>query len=246
MKEEILIFGHRGFRGPIENTPPAFGRALKYADGIEFDVRLTGDRKIIIHHDDAFWANGSRYRLRGMSLRELRRLHPLGNLIPTIKDVLRRFPGALLDVDVKELEAVEGTLKLVERYGATERAIFSSDVPGIIHALLRECPECRVGFSVVGYPSVFWIPRMKGLYSIHVPIDAISYVGYRALVLLLRALRRRGLAIYLWNYRMDELTWVPRLLLFVDAVISDDPARLRKSFYGRRISKRGDMHVGKE
>lgn len=239
-----VILGHRGFRGPIENTPTAFRRALRYADGIEFDVRVTGDGKVVIHHDDTFWSNGSLYRLRDLSIAELKRLHPLGSMVPTMERVLKEFSGALFDVDVKEPEAVEGALKIVERRGATERAVFSADDPGITKTLLRECPDCRVGFSVIGYPSVPWIARFRGLHSIHVPIDAVSYVGYRPLVVLLRALRKRGLRIYLWNYMMDELTWVPRFLPSVDVVISDDPARLRKTFYAGGVSGRGDAHVG--
>ncbi len=238
------ILGHRGCRGRLENTLPAFRRALKYADGIEFDVRMTGDGKLVIHHGCSFQANGSRYRLRALSLRELRRLHPLGSLVPTVKEVLRSFPGALLNADIKEIDAVGSTIRLVERHRATENTVFSSESPEIVRAVLRECPGCRVGLSIVGYSSVLWIPRLREVTSVHVPIDAVSYIGYRPLVVLLRALRRRGLKVYLWNYRMDEMVWVPRLLPLADALISDNPARLRKSFYVGGLPEGGDAHVG--
>jgi glycerophosphoryl diester phosphodiesterase len=238
------VLGHRGFRGRLENTLPAFRRALKYADGIEFDIRLTGDGKLVIHHDDSFYADGSRYRLRALSLGELWKLHPLGRLVPTVEEVLRSFPNVLLNADVKETEAVERILKLVEEHGALENTVFSSENPEIVKAIMRECPECRVGLSIVGYSSVPWIPRLRGMSSIHVPIDAVSYIGYRPLVVLLRTLRRRGLKVYIWNYRMNELAWVPRLLPLADAVISDDPARLRKGFYVRDLSEGGDGDVG--
>ncbi|ASJ04209.1 glycerophosphodiester phosphodiesterase family protein [Thermococcus barossii] len=238
------ILGHRGIRGRLENTLPAFRRALKYADGIEFDVRLTGDGKPVVHHDDSFYADGSVYRLRALSLRELWKLHPLGRLVPTVSEVLRAFPGVLLNIDVKEMEAVERILKLVERHGSLENSVFSSENPEVVKAIIGECPECRAGLSIVGYSSVPWIPRLKGMGSIHVPIDAVSYIGYRPLVVLLRTLRRRGLEVYLWNYRMNELAWIPRLLPLADAVISDNPAWLRKCFYGRGVSKGGDGSVG--
>ncbi|WP_258084766.1 glycerophosphodiester phosphodiesterase family protein [Thermococcus thermotolerans] len=241
---EPPILGHRGFRGRLENTLPAFRRALRYADGIEFDVRLTGDGKLVVHHDDSFYANGSRYRLKALTLRELRRLHPLGKLVPTVEEVLRSFPEALLNVDVKEMDAVNGITKLLERYRATENTVFSSENPAVVRAILMECPECRVGLSIVGYSSVPWISRLRGITSVHVPIDAVSYIGYRPLVVLLRSLRRRGLKVYLWNYRMDERVWVPRLLSLVDVIISDNPARLRKSFYAEGVVFRGDSYVG--
>ncbi|WP_048149031.1 glycerophosphodiester phosphodiesterase family protein [Palaeococcus ferrophilus] len=227
-----LIFGHAGIRGGLENTLPAFGRALRYADGIEFDVRTTGDGKLVTHHDPGFHANGNFQRLREMSLAELRRLHPNGGIIPQVDYVFRAFPNALFNADVKEVETVDALLNAAGRYKAIERTVFSSERPEIIEGLLRECPDCRVGFSIVGYRSLSWIPRLKGLYSLHVPIDGLSYVGYGAFTTLLRAFRKRDLKIYLWNHAMDELRWVPRLLPFVDAVISDDPARLRKVFTG--------------
>ncbi|SEW10100.1 glycerophosphodiester phosphodiesterase family protein [Thermococcus thioreducens] len=242
--EKPLILGHRGFRGRLENTLPAFRRALRYADGIEFDVRLTGDGKLIVHHDDSFQANGSRYRLRALTLRELRKLHPLGKLVPTVEEVLRSFPEVLLNVDVKEIDAVDGITKLLERHKATENTVFSSENPAIVRAILTECPECRVGLSIVGYSSIPRIPLLRGMTSVHVPIDAVSYIGYQPLVVLLRTLRRRGLRVYIWNYRMDERVWIPRLLHLVDVVISDNPARLRKSFYAEGVVSRGDSYVG--
>ncbi|WP_297457907.1 glycerophosphodiester phosphodiesterase family protein [Thermococcus sp.] len=230
--EKILILGHRGFKGPLENTLPAFRRTLRYAEGMEFDVRMTGDGKLITHHDPGFYAGGSFHLVGELSLRELRRLHPLGRLIPTVKGVLDEFKGAIFNADVKEELALKPLLGAVESSDLLERTVFSSENPQIVEALLRECPDCRVGFSITGYKAVFRIPKFRNLYSVHVPLDAVSYVGYRALLTLLRALRKRGLRVYLWNYRMNELEWVPRLWRFADAVISDDPARLKKSFYG--------------
>ena len=230
--EKVFILGHRGFRGPLENTLPAFRRALRYADGVEFDVRLTRDGKLITHHDPGFYADGSFHLVGELSLRELRGLHPLGRLIPTVERVLDEFKGALFNADVKEVRAVELLLRAVESSGLLEGTVFSSENPRIVEVLLGECPDCRVGFSITGYGAVFRIPKFRNLYSVHVPMDAVSYVGYRTLLTLLRALRKRGLKVYLWNYRMNELEWLPRLWRFADAVISDDPARVKKSFYG--------------
>ncbi|ACJ15685.1 glycerophosphoryl diester phosphodiesterase [Thermococcus onnurineus NA1] len=235
-----MILGHRGFKGRLENTLPAFRRALRYADGIEFDVRVAGDGKLVVHHDEGFQANGSYQYIRELSLRELRRVHPNGRLIPTVRNVFREFSGALLNADLKEIDAVEGTLGLAERFGILENVVFSTENREIAEHLIKECPSCKVGFSIVSYSSIAHLAGLKGLYSVHVPIDTIGYVGYKALVVLLRTLRKRGTRIYLWNYQMDELYWVPRLLPFVDAVISDDPARLRKSFYPKGLFAGGD------
>ncbi|NJE03452.1 glycerophosphodiester phosphodiesterase family protein [Thermococcus sp. MV11] len=243
--EQVFILGHRGFRGRLENTLPAFRRALQYADGIEFDVRLTGDGKLVTHHDAAFSSGGSSHRLQELTLREIRKLHPLGRLIPRVEEVLDAFPGAVFNADVKESEAVEPVLRAVERKGRVESTVFSSDDPAVVSLLMRECPDCKAGFSITGYPSAVVLPRLRCIYSVHVPIDVVTYIGYRNLIVLLRALRRRGLRIYLWNYKMNELIWIPRLLSLADTVISDDPARLRKGFYGEGVFSWGDSNVGK-
>ncbi len=231
MKKPMLI-GHRGIRGRLENTLPAFRRAVQYADGIEFDIRSTEDGRLVVHHDPVFHSNGRGYQIRELTLLEIRRLHPNGKIIPTVKEIFRRFPRMFLDADIKETSAVEPALRIAEITKSTERTVFSSENPEIAKRLLKECPDCKVGFSIVGYSSSLRLPRIKGLYSVHVPIDAVSYIGYHQLAVLLKTLRKRGLRIYLWNYKMDELYWVPRLFQLVDAVISDNPARLRKVFTG--------------
>ena len=61
-----LLFAHRGFSGRYpENSPAAF-RAVREqtaADGIESDVHLTKDGKLVIFHDDTVnrTSNGSGY-----------------------------------------------------------------------------------------------------------------------------------------------------------------------------------------
>ena len=227
--EDIPVLGHRGFRGSLENTMPAFRRALRYANGIEFDVRTTKDGKLVAHHDGTFKSEEGAFRVNEVSLPMLRKLHPLGPLVPEVSEVLS-LDAALLNADVKEREVVEPLVNIIERRKAIERTIFSADEPETVTTLLRECPDCRVGLSIVDYRSMAWLFKTGGLYSVHVPIDVVSYIGYRPFITLLRVLRRRKLRVYLWNYRMDELLWVPRLIHLVDAVISDDPARLRKVF----------------
>ena len=227
--ENTFILGHRGFKGPLENTLPAFRRALGYADGVEFDVRVTCDGKLIAHHDGTFASGGRVFRIGEVSLSKLRKLHPLGPLVPEVSEVLS-LDASLFNADVKELGAVEPLLALVERKKALGRTVFSADKERIAEALLGECPDCRVGFSITGFSSLSGLLRLKGLYSVHVPLDVVSYIGYRPFITLLRVLRRRKLRVYLWNYRMDELLWVPRLIHLADVVISDDPARLGKVF----------------
>lgn len=50
-----MLVAHRGFRTPKgENRLVDFEQALKYTKGVEFDIRMTKDKKIIIFHDHHF------------------------------------------------------------------------------------------------------------------------------------------------------------------------------------------------
>lgn len=51
----MLLAAHRGFRSKEgENTIVDFNKALKIADSVEFDIRMTKDKKIVIFHDHNF------------------------------------------------------------------------------------------------------------------------------------------------------------------------------------------------
>ncbi|AHL21708.1 MULTISPECIES: glycerophosphodiester phosphodiesterase family protein [Thermococcus] len=223
-----FILGHRGFRGHLENTLPAFKRALRYADGIEFDVRLTGDGRLVVLHDGEFSADGRNYRVETVTYRELLRLHPLGKLVPTLNRVLELSPK-VMNADVKDPNALSLLIGELERKNFLERTVISTDDLSIAMSAIKECPDCRVGFSITCALNLgLSLRQLRGIYSIHVPLDLARYVGMRGLLTLLRLYRRKGLQVWLWNYRMNELSLIPTLSHIVNAVISDDPARLKR------------------
>jgi glycerophosphoryl diester phosphodiesterase len=102
------VLGHRGARHNLpENTLRAFEGALaEGADGIEFDVRMSGDGELFISHDDALHVLGasrpvSLSRLSSAQLRALRLQS--GEPIPTLDDVLdfHRSTNCLINVELK-------------------------------------------------------------------------------------------------------------------------------------------------
>lgn len=234
----VLILGHRGLKGKIENTLPAFRRALKYADGIELDVWRTLDGKIIVSHNGHI--DGT--RVGNLTLRDVKLR--TGNVL-TLKRVLGEFRESFFNIDIKDVDAVEDSIKLAEEFKV--EAVFSSDRTDVVQSLLRECPNCRVGFSITRYSSLLALPSFRDIYSLHVPMDTVSYVGFRNVVSLMKFFRKRGLKLFLWNYEMEELVWVPKFIPFIDAVISDDPARLRKALLARGLhTEKGEHHGGLE
>ena len=80
-----LIIGHRGASVvALENTLPAFAAAIAAgADGIEFDVRLSGDGVPVIIHDDTLTrTHGVRRRVVDLSAEELR-----GFGVPSLREL---------------------------------------------------------------------------------------------------------------------------------------------------------------
>ena len=89
-----LVFGHRGARHAApENTMMAFELALtEGADGVELDVRLDGDGRVIVLHDTTLARVSEDRETRSaeaMTAAELSRVDVgRGERVPLLKDVL--------------------------------------------------------------------------------------------------------------------------------------------------------------
>lgn len=139
MPTSPLIIGHRGM-GKLhddspygENSISGLLRALELgADGVEFDVRLTSDDQVVIHHDarlsrttlheddesrpllNAEVAKHTAERLNRIKLKR-----GSGDVIPTLPQVLSAVgaahPTSVLWIEIKTLESDGAQLRLVER-----------------------------------------------------------------------------------------------------------------------------------
>ncbi len=102
--KKLFVIGHRGAAGLApENTLAAFTRALEIGvDGIELDVLMTADRKLVVHHDyrlkteiarapNGKWVKkGSRPSIKALTLAELK-TYDIGRLKP-FTSYARRYP----------------------------------------------------------------------------------------------------------------------------------------------------------
>lgn len=139
------VVAHRGASGDApENTLEAFLLALKQgADGLELDVHLSADGIPVVIHDPTLERTTDRRgEIRRMTLAELQSADAgyhfsvdggqsfpwrgLGVRIPTLADVLERFPETPLLVELKTPEATETVRTVVEAHGAVPRTIFGA------------------------------------------------------------------------------------------------------------------------
>lgn len=167
-----LIFAHRGASAHApENTLPAFKLAADMgAHGIEFDVQITADGKLIIHHDIELGrtapGNG---RLRDWKFADLRALDAgawfdarfAGVHMPTPAEVVEEVGDRLL----LNFELVNPTLRLdgcedllvdlFQRLNLYDRAMISSFNPLSLRRVKRLQPRIPLG--------ALWGPSSSGL-----------------------------------------------------------------------------------
>eukprot|EP00760_Papus_ankaliazontas_P011811 PhM_4_TR15053/c0_g1_i1/m.50427/K01126/E3.1.4.46, glpQ, ugpQ; glycerophosphoryl diester phosphodiesterase len=120
------LFGHRGCRRqrqqPLENTLDAFLYAIsplsssRPCDGIELDVRLTRDKRLVVHHDghvNGKWLAELDY---ADTVKEFAAKHGVGVSLPLLQDVLDVVciqKQKLVLIEVKELDDVEAACEMI-------------------------------------------------------------------------------------------------------------------------------------
>ena len=87
------VFGHRGASGyEIENTIPSFRKAVEMGAGIETDVQMTVDNKLICFHDQIIKLGIEYFYPSKLTYEELTQLKFEDNRkVPLIKDVFQAF-----------------------------------------------------------------------------------------------------------------------------------------------------------
>ena len=144
-----LVLGHRGARHAApENSMKAFELALaEGADGVELDVRLDGDGRVIVLHDRTLErvSKGAETRdVEALGAAELARVDiGDGERAPLLADVLAwsRERRARVNVELKKdvgrpFTLIDGVARAVRNGGrAEELLVFSSFHPGFVSAL---------------------------------------------------------------------------------------------------------------
>ena len=102
----VKVLAHRGYliNGDPENSIPAFQTAIHYgADGIEFDVHLTSDKKFVCFHDNTLQKHGRSDAIKDLTYRELTSLEISdGITIPSLEEIIELFGNKIiLNIELK-------------------------------------------------------------------------------------------------------------------------------------------------
>ena len=240
-----LVFAHRGgcALGP-ENTLAAFDLGIQAgADGLELDVHLSADGVPVVHHDSTLDRTTSESGpLAARTAAELARVDagwgfadrgtfPFRNQgvgIPSLRDVLRRYPDVpiIIEMKVDSGEMGEAVGREVRAAGAADRvcaAGYGARSGAAARAALPDmaCSASHAEVRLAVYRS--WARW---------PVRQARYAGYQVpeLTGLLRIVSPRfirhahaaGLKVQVWT--VDEETDMRRLLTWgVDGLISNRP-----------------------
>lgn len=136
------IIAHRGASAYVkENTLEAFEKAIALgADMVEFDVRRTRDKVLIIYHDPDL----NQRPIRKLTYAEILAIDPT---IPRLEEVLDVCQGKIhLDVELKEIGYEGQVLKLLLKFFAPDSFVMTSFHPFTVKRIKKKCPDVTTGF----------------------------------------------------------------------------------------------------
>ncbi len=234
MKYRTKIYGHRGAgQYAPENTMEAFQMAYDMgADGIEFDIQMTGDGYLVVAHDEEISrVSDGKGLIRDYTLEELRsfsfnKTHPeFKNIrIPLLEEVLEHFKQKkfLYNIELKNgvfpyrgMEEI--VLQMVKGKNALERTLFSSFNHSSMLTLRRLEPEAKAAFLF--RDGIIGMPAYMENYGINIAHPAWYHLNQEGV---LDAFHEKGITVNVWT--VDSGKEIRRLCnMGVDGIITNKP-----------------------
>jgi glycerophosphoryl diester phosphodiesterase len=229
-----------------ENTLAAFeqARARWNTDVLELDVQPTADGHVVVLHDDTVdrTTNGHG-RVDALTLAAVQALdagfhHPAfrgrGVRISTLEEVLRRFPGVRINLELKRGEPpfTDEVLAILRRNGALERVCLGHLDAHVAERLCAAAPEAATWFPQDA--ATLFVMCCKGgqeppadvpysLLALPDALEGIPIVGPEVVAVA----RRRGIPVHVWT--VDEPAQMQAMLdLGVAGIMTDRPDLLRQ------------------
>lgn len=160
-KYKNVKFAHRGLHDGerAENSLSAFSAAKAHGYGIEFDLRLSADGVLVVHHDATLSRScGIDRRVIDMTREELSALSLFGTSdgVPTFSELLKLVDGAIpMLIELKQAHGESGVAEafLREIEGYTGEFIVESFNPGVLRKVKKARPDILIGILSYNYSS---------------------------------------------------------------------------------------------
>jgi len=228
-QKKMLFFGHRGAPDiAYENTINSFLEAVKSnVDGIELDVQLSADKKLIVFHDLSFYnSDGKEQKINKLNYSEIKK-HQLknGEKIPLLSEVLVILPKKctkIIEIKCKEFISLGVENKILDeliKYNAIETSIISSFNPLVLRRIKKMNSQIQTALLwtteeplfFINTPLIVWFCMPDGL---HIDINDINKN-------FTKWIRKKNMSILAFTItNIEELKKASKLNL--DGVIIDD------------------------
>lgn len=245
-----LVVAHQGGRGLWpENTLFAFERAEALgADVLDMDLRTTRDGRMVVMHDATVdRTTDGTGPVGGLGIEELRKLDAgyrftgeagdfpfrgRGLTVPTLEEVLSRFPECRLNLEMKEFgdDEARRLCEILRRHRVTSHVLVASIGHPPMAAFRQACPEVATSATVREGLLFYQLTRLR-LGSVFrsdtAAFEVPEYFGEIHVVRpgFLELAHSFHLRVQVWTVN-DEVDLRRMLSLGVDGIITDYPDRL--------------------
>jgi glycerophosphoryl diester phosphodiesterase len=260
-REGPIAFAHRGGAGEApENTLPAFELAVELGYRyLETDVHVTSDGVVVAFHDPVLdrvtdrtgaiadltiaevAAADAGYRFSSDGDRSLP-FRGRGVRVPTLEELLLRWPDVYLNVDPKTDQCVLPLVALIDRLDAWGRVCFGSFSDRRLSRIRvlgggRACTSMGPhAVAIARAASVVGLMPRRGADCVQIPPRSRAF--RLTTVRFVRSAHRAGLPVHVWTIN-DEETMHELLDLGVDGIMSDRLRVLRAVFASRGLDLAG-------
>ena len=229
---DLIRLGHRGMPlESIENTIESFKKSVdSNLDGVELDVQLTLDKKIIVYHNwEIVTESGNVKLIKDLTYSEIKNI-PLNSSnkdrIPLLEDVIKVLQKkCIINIEIKSQEYIKTNIEslvidLIIKYQIITLCIVSSFNPFIIKRIKYINPNIYTAFLwskklpqlLFNSPLWVWfcIPD-----SIHIDIDLLDKN-------IIKWIRKKGMTIMVFTI-VNSKQLEKAKLFNVDGIIIENP-----------------------
>jgi len=250
-ERKVLLFAHRGGEGRWpSNTLLAFEQSLKLgADVLELDIHSTADHVLVARHDPIVDTTTNGHgRICDLNLSDIKKLdagytwtadggatfpfRSQGVTIPTLEEVIRTFPNAQLNIDIKPEDPliVHSFARMLYKFNFLDHVIVGSFHDRQIELFRQVCPDVATAAGVSETRRFFLLNRLFLDQFFHSPASAFQvpeYAGRLRLVTprFISRAHAQSLQVHIWT--VNEIVDMQRLIAWgVDGLMTDYPDRL--------------------
>ncbi len=223
----MLKIAHRGASGyKLENTSASFKEALRLkTDVVEFDIRFTKDKKIVVIHDKDLKRLTNHSGLVGsLTLRQIRKIkYKDGENVLTLAEALKILNHrCVYKIDLKEDGMEKKIIKFIKKRHLEKRVIIATESFSTARKIKKISPDIKVVLGGIKKRTKAEriIRRAK-----NVKVDIISPHYSIVSKRLIEEAHKNGLLIDAWGAdKKKDIEKMKRL--GVDMITTDYPDRL--------------------